>query len=90
MIPESDGMITPQIVDMITELVETQENPLATRKRFFLIEGPAGVGKSFNARMFAELNERPFVVQTLPRPIKKRISSAESFRSQKARTNLPR
>lgn len=65
LIPESDGMITPQIVDMITELVETQENPLATRKRFFLIEGPAGVGKSFNARMFAELNERPFVVQTL-------------------------
>ena len=65
LIPETDGIVTPQIVDMVTELVETQENPLATRKRFFLIEGPAGVGKSFNARMFAELNERPFVVQTL-------------------------
>ena len=65
LIPENDGVITPQIVDMVTELVETQDNPLATRKRFFLIEGPAGVGKSFNARMFAELNERPFVVQTL-------------------------
>ena len=65
LIPENDGIVTPQIVDMVTELVETQDNPLATRKRFFLIEGPAGVGKSFNARMFAELNERPFVVQTL-------------------------
>ena len=65
LIPENDGIITGQIVDMVSELVETQGNPLATRKRFFLIEGPAGVGKSFNARMFAELNERPFVVQTL-------------------------
>ena len=65
LIPHNDGIVTQQIVDMVSELVETQDNPLATRLRFFLIEGPAGVGKSFNARMFAELNERPFVVQTL-------------------------
>ena len=65
LIPHEEGVITQRIVDLVTALVESKDNPLATRKRFFMIEGPAGVGKSFNARMFAELYSRPFVVQTV-------------------------
>ena len=63
MIPEipKDNVMPKDIVDIVKEMKSTWHNPPATKITQILMEGAAGSGKSYNARLLAAVLKRPFI-----------------------------
>ncbi len=59
-IPE-DNVTPREAVELLDEMSATWENPPATKVTQVLLEGGAGSGKSYTARLIAAVLKRPFV-----------------------------
>lgn len=63
MIPKiPDDNVTPaEAIEILDEMTETWSNPPATKITQILLEGGAGSGKSYLARLIAAILKRPFI-----------------------------